>query len=233
MLQYLGTNGSFAHYLISLLLALPVIFLSLSVHESAHAWAALRLGDPSARNLGRISLNPLCHLDPMGFLCMVLFGFGWANPVPIYSRNFKNPRRDMALAALAGPFSNLLLSFLFLLLLRFLGYGLIVPHTYTSEFTFNLATFFLLFLNLGVQLNITLAIFNLLPVPPLDGSRLLYLVLPPKYALKLSQYERYISLAVFLLLLVGPLSAWIGNATDSIVRLMFRLVGIDRRIAFI
>lgn len=225
MFRYLISGGDVGSYLISMLLALPVILLSLSLHESAHAFAADKLGDPTARNLGRITLNPLKHLDPIGFLCMLLCGFGWANPVPINSRNLKNPRRDMALAALAGPVSNLLLSVVFLLLLRFVGYGWLATLVYHSETAYNAAHFLMLFFYYGISLNLTLAVFNLLPVPPLDGSRLLYLLLPPKYAYKLVKYERYIALAVMLLLFLGPLSWLINWVTGKIMYGMFALVG--------
>lgn len=225
MLRYLLSGGGITNYLIQLVLVLPIILLSLSLHESAHAYAAYKLGDPTARNLGRISLNPLRHLDPIGFLCMLLCGFGWANPVPINSRNFRKPRSGMALSALAGPVSNLLLSIVFLLLLRFVGYGWLATLTYPSETAFNAAYFLILFFYYGVSLNVTLAVFNLLPVPPLDGSRILFILLPPKYAYKLVRYERYISLAVMLLLLLGPLSWLINRLTNLIMTGMFTLVG--------
>ena len=102
--------SGFLDRLPSMLLSLPVIFLALSFHEMCHAYAAYRLGDPTARNLGRMTLNPAKHFDPIGFLCMLVLRFGWANPVPINTRNFKNPRRDMALSAAAGPLSNVLLA---------------------------------------------------------------------------------------------------------------------------
>lgn len=225
MLRYLLSGGGITNYLIQLVLVLPIILLSLSLHESAHAYAAYKLGDPTARNLGRISLNPLRHLDPVGFLCMLLCGFGWANPVPINSRNFRKPRSGMALSALAGPLSNLLLSIVFLLLLRFVGYGWLATLEYPSETALNAAYFLILFFYYGVSLNVTLAVFNLLPVPPLDGSRILFIFLPPKYAYKLVRYERYISLAVMLLLLLGPLSWLINWLTDLIMTGMFTLVG--------
>lgn len=123
MFRYMLGGGSMQSYFISLLLALPVVLLALSLHEAAHGFVALRLGDPTARNLGRITLNPIKHLDIIGFISMLLVGFGWANPVPVNTRHFKKPRRDMALTALAGPASNLLLSLVFLLLLRFLAFG--------------------------------------------------------------------------------------------------------------
>ena len=116
-----------------LLLSLPVILFSLSVHECCHGYAALKLGDTTARNFGRLTLNPLKHIDPIGFICMVLFHFGWANPVPIKTRNFKNPRRDMALSALAGPLSNIVLAFVFGGLLRLALFG--VTSAYEQDLT--------------------------------------------------------------------------------------------------
>ena len=107
MLRYLMTGGNDPkQYVIHLLLCIPIILLSLSLHETMHGYVAYKLGDPTAKNLGRLTLNPLKHLDPLGFLCMLLMGFGWANPVPINTRYFKNPRRDMAISAIAGPLSN-------------------------------------------------------------------------------------------------------------------------------
>ena len=105
-------RGDVRSFIISLLLSLPIVFLSLSVHETAHGYAAHKLGDPTAKSLGRLTLNPFKHIDPIGFLCMVLCGFGWAKPVPINARNFKNPKRDFAITALAGPVTNLIMAFL-------------------------------------------------------------------------------------------------------------------------
>ena len=108
---------------ISILLSLPIILLSLSLHEAAHGAAALWMGDPTARNMGRLTLDPRKHLNLFGTLCMIVAGFGWANPVPVNSRYFRRPRRGIAIVSLAGPVSNLLLAFVFLLLLRFVGFG--------------------------------------------------------------------------------------------------------------
>ena len=224
MFRYMLGGGSLQSYLISMLLALPVVLLALSLHEAAHGIAAYKLGDPTARNLGRITLNPLKHLDPFGFLSMLLVGFGWANPVPVNARNFKKPRRDMALTALAGPVSNLLLSFVFLLLLRLVGFGWLWNLSYPSE---KMAYFFVLFLYYGVQLNITLAVFNLLPIPPLDGSRILFILLPPRLYYKIMPYQRQITLVVLLLLLLGPLSWGIQALSSLILRGMFALVGMS------
>ena len=224
MLRNLLSGGDPKAFIIQLLLSLPIILLSLSVHETAHAIAANKLGDPTAKNLGRITLNPIKHLDPIGFICMLLCGFGWANPVPINSRYFKKPRRDMAISAAAGPISNVLLAFIFALLLR-ISYE-VLPSMITTQSALELANIFVTFLSIGVSLNITLAVFNLLPVPPLDGSRMLYVFLPPKQYFGVMKYERYISLGIMLLLLLGVLDPVISFASNKIARAIFLVVGL-------
>jgi len=178
------------------LMRIPVMLLALTVHETAHGWAAYKLGDPTARNLGRLTLNPLKHLDPIGTICMILFGFGWAVPVPINTRHFKNGRRDMALSAAAGPASNLLLGFLGVFL-----YCLFVKLFWQPLATGNVMAYVvMLFLNVFYTMNISFAVFNLLPIPPLDGSRLLFVFLPPRLYFGLMRYERYIVMGMLLLL---------------------------------
>ena len=225
MFRYMLGGGNLPSYLVSMLLSLPIVLLALSVHEVAHGYAAYRLGDPTAKNFGRLTLNPLKHLDPLGFACMILAGFGWANPVPINSRYFRKPRRDIALVGLAGPLSNLLLAVVFLLLLRFVGFGVLVNLSVTSQLQYNLIYFTVLFLYYGVYLNVTLALFNLLPVPPLDGSRIFYVFLPPRLYYKVMQYQRVITLVVMALLLLGPLSALLNWLTTLILKGLFALVG--------
>ena len=216
MLRYLllGT-GDVKSYIIQLLLRLPIILFSLSLHEAAHGYVANKLGDPTARDLGRLTLNPLKHLDPIGFLCMLLAGFGWAKPVPINTRYFKKPRRDMALSGAAGPASNLCLAVIFTALLK-IAYELIRSQSYSSDLT-------LVFLLNGIQLNLTLAVFNLLPVPPLDGSRIFYVLLPSKYYFGIMKYEKYISLAIMLLLMLGVLSPVISFVSTGIMKGLFSL----------
>jgi Zn-dependent protease len=194
-------------WLIHLLLSLPTILIALSVHECAHAWAAYKLGDSTAKNFGRMTINPLKHLDPLGVLCMIVAGFGWARPVPVNSRNLRNPKRDMVLISLAGPASNIILAFIGLLILRILQV-LVLPALSTAAigtFGVDAIAMLLQFLMLFCMLNAGLAIFNLLPIPPLDGSHLLALILPSRIYFKYVRYERYISFALVLLLVFNVL----------------------------
>ncbi len=176
--------------------------IALTVHEYSHGYAAYRLGDPTAKNFGRLTLNPLRHIDPFGTLCMILFRFGWAKPVPIDPRYFKKPKKGFAIVALAGPISNLLLSFLtagaYLLL-----YALLRDVQFSSEIQYSVATNSLIFLFVFHSLNLGLAIFNLIPIPPLDGSRILNVLLPPKYYFGLMRYERYIYFGLLGWLFIG------------------------------
>ena len=194
-------------WLIHLLLSLPTILIALSVHECAHAWAAYKLGDSTAKNFGRMTINPLKHLDPLGVLCMIVAGFGWARPVPVNSRNLRNPKKDMVLISLAGPASNIILAFIGLLILRILQVLVLPALSAAAIGTFGVDAIAMLlqFLMLFCMLNAGLAIFNLLPIPPLDGSHLLALILPSRIYFKYVRYERYISFALVLLLVFNVL----------------------------
>ena len=205
--------------LISFLLVIPTLLIALSFHEYAHALCAYRLGDPTARAFGRLTLSPRKHLDPIGTLCLLICGFGWAKPVPVNTRHLKKPRRDMMLIALCGPVANLLLSFLGYLFLRTvfsLRFSISSDALYTV-----LYTFFYYF----CTVNLALAIFNFLPIPPLDGSRLLGLVLPHKWYYRFLQYERQITLILFLLLIVGALDWPIGFLQDGMLWLFDKAIG--------
>ncbi len=210
--------------IIQALLMIPVMLISLTVHEYAHARIAYARGDATARNLGRLSLNPLKHLDLIGAICMIFFRFGWAKPVPVNSRNLRRPQSDMALISIAGPISNFLLAFLgmFLYLSTIkLGNTLVLkniiePDTFASNALKMLVTFFALF----HIANISLAVFNLIPIPPLDGSRILTMLLPPKYYWKLMEYERYFGLILLALVYLGVLSGALHYVTSQISSLI-------------
>ncbi|MBE6597178.1 MAG: site-2 protease family protein [Ruminococcaceae bacterium] len=225
MLRTLFGNGDITEYLKDLLLSLPIVLLAISAHEAAHGYTAYRLGDPTAKNLGRLTLNPIKHIDPIGFICMLLAGVGWANPVPINTRNFKKPRRDMALSGAAGPIANILLGMVFTLMYKFAFPALNKMYA-GGMISYELGLLILDFLFIGISLNITFAIFNLLPVPPFDGSRIFYAFLPPKYYFGVMKYERYIGLVVLLLLVFGIISPIVSFVSTGIMRLMFFVFGI-------
>ncbi len=211
-------SGNIQSFLISFLLSLPIVLLALSLHETAHGYVAHRLGDPTAYNFGRLTLNPAKHLDPIGFICMVLFGFGWAKPVPVNSRYFKKPKRDMALTALAGPLSNILLAFIFAVLLRI--EVSVAPNLITSEFTANVFMWINTFLYLGVRLNVTLAVFNLIPIPPFDGSRIVIALLPSDMYFKVMRYEKYIYIVLMVALILGFFDTPINFVTNLVMNLI-------------
>ena len=172
-------------YLMSMILRLASVLLCLSVHEACHGFAAYALGDQTAKRQHRLSLNPLRHIDWFGLAAMLLCGFGWARPVQVDMRYFKKPKWGMALTALAGPVSNILLSVLLLLLLRFTG-------NFISAELFK-------FIGDTAYLSVGLGIFNLLPIPPLDGSKVLFAFLPEKAYNTLMRYERYGFIILFAL----------------------------------
>ena len=198
MLQDFLQNGIFL---------IPTTLISLTVHEFSHGWAANKLGDPTAKQAGRLTLNPLAHLDVLGTISMMLLRFGWAKPVPVNPMYFSNRKRDMAIVAAAGPASNLVLAFISMLLLyatMFLQYGIFGGY---------LQTFFVIM----VSLNVGLAVFNMLPISPLDGSKILYSVLPNSTYFKIMQYESYFTPILFILLWTGILSTPIGWLRDIVI----------------
>lgn len=197
-----------SYYLMSAVAAL----IALTVHEYSHALAAYKLGDGTARSFGRLSLNPMKHLDPIGTISMIFFRVGWARPVPINARNFKNPKRGFALSALAGPLSNILLAVFSALLFVAICAG--VPDAYLAyhgyyvndTFVLRLLGTTLAFIIVFFMANIGLGVFNLLPIPPFDGSRIMYTLLPPKLYFGVMRYERQIYYFVLAWLLLGDMA---------------------------
>ncbi len=183
--------------LLELLLSLPALLIALTAHEYAHGLAALKMGDYTAKYSGRLSMNPLHHLDLIGTLCLLLFHFGWAKPVPINPNNFRNPRKGIIIVSLAGPFANFLLAIVFGFVLA--AMGKYAPANAVTEFLYTIVSY-------CVVLNVGLMVFNLIPIPPLDGSKVLLEFLPYRYKAVFYQYERYIGLIFFVLLIFGLLS---------------------------
>jgi len=189
-------SGNFS--LIDLILSLVIFMFSVTIHEVAHGYAAYKLGDPTARNYGRLTLNPVKHLDPMGTLCILLIGFGWAKPVPVNSRYFEHPRRDDTIVSLAGPVSNLLLAFVALLIYDKACMNLFL-NGYLPENVMNACYIFFVTM---ASVNVSLAIFNLLPIPPLDGSHLLTTWAPYKWRNAIHAIERFGFIGVYLVLMI-------------------------------
>jgi Zn-dependent protease len=204
-----------------LILVTPILLFSLVFHEFAHAITSVRLGDPTPERQGRITLNPLAHLDPIGTL-MIIFtlingvGFGWAKPVQVDSGYYKNPARDGLLVALAGPLANLVLALFFAFMLRF-----VFLHNFVY-FDRRFLDLLLLFLSMGFKLNISLAVFNLLPVPPLDGSKILCFYLKGKASAFYTGLENYgFLLLIFVIMIFSePLSSLIVFIINHLLRLI-------------
>lgn len=213
-------------YLIQMIYTIPVLLIAFPIHETAHGFAANKLGDPTAKMMGRLSLNPFKHLDPIGTICLILFRFGWAKPVPVDSRNFKNPKAGMAVTALAGPLSNLILGFVSIILMELLGAA-----TYTNEIVYNICSIIYTFLYYSAWINISLCIFNLIPLPPLDGEKILSFFLPESVNAFFERYTMYIQLLLMFLLftpaITTPLTYMVNNTftnLDSFVRLILSAI---------
>lgn len=216
MIFDLMRNGLSVDLILNLGARVFIILCVLPIHEFAHAYIAHKLGDDTGRLSGRMTINPLAHIDPLGALMILIAGFGYARPVPVNIGKFRVGKRkqNMAMVALAGPVSNLIMAFIFMLLFNAVFY--LSPAIYQDSLPYYICMFF----SYTASINISLAVFNLLPIPPLDGSRILSAVLPDKYYYTLMQYERYIVLLIYVLILTGILSTPISFLSGLIYDLL-------------
>jgi Zn-dependent protease len=225
MLSLIRSGLSTENIIITVFSLLVIIFVAFPIHECAHGVMAKLLGDDTAYRQGRMTLNPLSHIDPMGAIAMFLFGIGWARPVPVNVSNCRKVKQKtaMALVALAGPLSNILLSFVILTISKvylFLILNGVIPSS-------DVATYVYYALIIIVELDLYLAVFNLLPIPPFDGSRIFLLFLNEKWYFQLMRYERYIMIGVLLLLWTGLLRGPLRFLSDML------FVGLDFMTGFV
>lgn len=218
----LSGNINVSGVIIYMLSALAVIFLTQPVHEFAHAWTAVKLGDPTPRYQGRLSVNPFAHIDYFGAACILLLGFGWAKPVQVNMNNFRNPKRDMAITAAAGPISNLIAALVMLVITNLLN--LVLLNTSLSW-----AGYITVFFYYIADINVSLAVFNLIPIPPLDGSRLLFAALPNRQYYKLMRYERYIFYGLLVLIWFGVLDIPLNFLTNAVMSFLSFIAGLPFR----
>lgn len=219
-----GGNIDPISVVMQILATVVIIFLVLPFHEFAHGWVANKLGDPTARLAGRLTFNPLASVDPMGAVFLLLFGFGWAKPVPVDSRYFKNERSGMALTALAGPVANLIAAYIGSLI--FYAVWAFAPYS-------TVVGYILVFLNYYAFINTVLAVFNLVPIPPLDGSKILASLLSDRARFKFYQYQNILAMVGMIILVSGTLSGPLSAAENAIydgvswlASLPFRLFGV-------
>lgn len=216
LLDFFSGDADFFLMMIRLFSRLFVIFCTMPIHEYAHALIATKLGDQTPRLSGRLTLNPLAHISPLGALMIILCGFGYAKPVSVNPRNFKDSKKGMAITAIAGPISNLIMGFIFTFI------SIVFAYLTTSTITNAFYTFFMF----AAVININLAVFNLLPIPPLDGSRILQLLIPAKYYYKFLEYERYVVIVVFVLIFTGVLSTPLSLISTGIFNLFIKIASL-------
>lgn len=211
LFSYAREGGAYMALLV-LVSRLFVVLFCTPVHECAHAWMANKLGDGTARVNGRLTLNPLAHFSPIGTIMILVFGIGYAKPVPVNPYNFKNAKKGFALTALAGPVSNFIMAFVAQFISIFLRYA----NSGGSKGLEAVSLFFFY----AALVNVSLAVFNFLPIPPLDGSRIFGLILPDKVYDKFLQYERYIMIGLFALLFTGVLDGVISAITSFVMKVI-------------
>ena len=208
-------------YLIGLVISTLAFLLSISFHEFAHGYAAYKMGDPTAKITGRLSFNPFKHFDLFGIIFFLVFHFGWAKGVPIDPRFFKDRKKGMVFSALAGPCINILLALISLVLLN-----LIYKIEFTSKIWYTVFTYIAMFFNYMVSVNAMLAIFNLLPIPPLDGSKIFFAVLPEDKYFKVLSYDRYMMIISLILVYTGVLDKIIFTGVNNLISVLEKFVGV-------
>ena len=229
LLRVILNGGGFLNIAACLISATIVIFLVMPLHEFAHGFVAEKLGDPTPRWQGRMSLNPMRHIDTVGAIMIYLIGFGWAKPVQVDARYFKNEKWGMALTALAGPASNLIVALIFSFLYSGLNFVFVKTNAfglYPNDYLYSLFLVFILVIDYIIIINISLAVFNLIPVPPLDGSKILFAILPDRIYWKIMQYERYLYFALLFLLFVGSGSNVLNIIVSRIYSLFFSITSL-------
>lgn len=190
--------------------SLPGLFTAIIFHELAHGYTAYKLGDNTAKDAGRLTLNPLKHIDITGFIFMIIFKFGWAKPVPINPFKFKNRKRDMVLVSLAGPLVNFIIA-------------LISVFIFTLNINMSATVYRILLLT--IWYNIMLGVFNLLPFPPLDGSKILASLLPRKLEFYFYKYEKYLYIVLILLIATKTIDNIMGPMIELILNLLMKILG--------
>jgi len=207
--------------IIDILIGIPGIVIGLALHEFAHAFVADRLGDPTPRYQGRLTLSPLPHIDPIGFIMILLLGFGWAKPVQINTSYFKNPRRDEILVSLAGPVTNLIIAIFFAIITR-------VLFASTLFITMNVRTLSILYsmFDYAIWINIILFLFNLMPLPPLDGFHVLSNIIPFRYSRFIYMLQKYSTIILILFIVTNISSYLIGRPARFIYMTISRIFGI-------
>lgn len=208
-------------YLYTIISRIIVLITVIPIHECAHGWMASKMGDDTAKSQGRLTLNPLRHMDPLGSLLLIISGFGWAKSVPVNAYRFRNRKLGMAVVALAGPVANILMALVVLFLYKVIGYVSIIAGISSAVFMQAV----LAVLQGIVLVNVSLAVFNLLPIPPLDGSRLITLILPERIYFKIMQYESIVFIALFVLLFSGILSTPLNYLSQMLIRGLDFLTG--------